>query len=216
MSISGHSAAAYAKSRYETWMHSHRRMSVAVAIMAAVTGLAVAVSTWSLMSRPEPKYFAAREDGGILPLVPVSSPFLTDGQVTSFAVEAITTALTMDFANWRDDLSGASKYFERPEGWNSFLDALEESGMLSYVREHRLVSTVVATRAVIVSAGTDHRRRYSWVVQVPLSITYESASEISRDSLVAEISISRLPTWEAPDAVGITRVVVRPGRAAGS
>ena len=193
-------------------MHSHRRMSLAVIMMTAVTGMAVAASVATIATRPEPRYFAAKADGGILPLVPVSSPFLTDGQITNFAVEAVTRALTMDFANWRSDLSGASAYFERPDGWNNFLDAIEDSGMLSYVREHRLVSTVVATGAVIVSAGLDERKRYSWVVQIPLNVTYESASEISRDSLVAEMSISRLPTWEAPEAVGITRILVRPGR----
>ena len=210
-----HSAAHYARSRYETWMHSHRRMSVAVIVMAVVSGISVAASVAMIATRPEPRYFAAKADGGILPLVPVSSPFLTDGQVTNFAVEAVTRALTMDFANWRSDLSGASTYFERPDGWSNFLDAIEESGMLSYVREHRLVSTVVATGAVIISAGTDSRKRYSWVVQIPLNVTYESASEISRDSLIAEISISRLPTWEAPEAVGITRIVVRPGHSTG-
>ena len=193
-------------------MHSHRRMSVAVIMMTAVTGMAVAASIAAIATRPEPRYFAAKADGGILPLVPVSSPFLTDGQVTNFAVEAVTRALTMDFANWRSDLSGASAYFERPDGWNNFLDAINDSGMLSYIREHRLVSTVVATGAVIVSAGLDDRKRYSWVVQIPLNVTYESASEISRDSLVAEMSISRLPTWEVPEAVGITRILVRPGR----
>ena len=212
MSRTRHSAAHYARSRYETWMHSHRRMSVAVIVMTAVTGMAVAASIAAIATRPEPRYFAAKADGGILPLVPVSSPFLTDGQVTNFAVEAVTRALTMDFANWRSDLSGASAYFERPDGWNNFLDAINDSGMLSYIREHRLVSTVVATGAVIVSAGLDDRKRYSWVVQIPLNVTYESASEISRDSLVAEMSISRLPTWEAPEAVGITRILVRPGR----
>ena len=212
MNRTRHSAAHYARSRYETWMHSHRRMSVAVIMMTAVTGMAVAASVAAIATRPEPRYFAAMADGGILPLVPVSSPFLTDGQVTNFAVEAVTRALTMDFANWRSDLSGASAYFERPDGWNNFLDAINDSGMLSYIREHRLVSTVVATGAVIVSAGLDDRKRYSWVVQIPLNVTYESASEISRDSLVAEMSISRLPTWEAPEAVGITRILVRPGR----
>lgn len=212
MNSTRHSAAHYARSRYETWMHSHRRMSLAVIMMTAVTAMAVAASVAAIATRPEPRYFAAKADGGILPLVPVSSPFLTDGQVTNFAVEAVTRALTMDFANWRSDLSGASAYFERPDGWSNFLDAIEDSGMLSYIREHRLVSTVVATGAVIVSAGLDDQKRYSWVVQVPLNVTYESASEISRDSLIAEMSISRLPTWEAPEAVGITRILVRPGR----
>ena len=215
MGRSRYSAARYARSRYETWMYSHRRMSIALIIMAAVTGVAVAASSVAMLTKPEPRYFAAKADGGILPLVPVSSPFLTDGQITNFAVEAVTRALTMDFANWRSDLSGASAYFERPEGWNNFLDAIEDSGMLSYVREHRLVSSVVANGAVIIGTGLDERKRFSWVVQVPLTVTYESASEISRDNLVAEVTISRLPTWEAPEAVGITRIIVRSGRSSG-
>ena len=106
MNRTRHSAAHYARSRYETWMHSHRRMSLAVIMMTAVTGMAVAASVAAIAFRPEPRYFAAKADGGILPLVPVSSPFLTDGQITNFAVEAVTRALTMDFANWRSDLSG--------------------------------------------------------------------------------------------------------------
>ena len=204
----------YARLRYETWMRSHIRMTYAVIAMAIVTAASVFASVWALSSKPEPRYFAAREDGGILPLVPVSVPFLSDGEVTNFAVEAVTRALTMDFANWRSDLSGASQYFERPSGWNSFLDALEDSGMLSYIREHRLVSTAVANGAVITQAGPDRHRRYGWAVQIPLTITYESASELSRDSLMAEVEVSRLPTWEVPEAVGITRIVVRPGRTA--
>ena len=206
--------AEYARVRYETWMRSHMRMTYAVVAMAAVTAIAVLVAAWALSAKPEPRYFAARENGGILPLVPVSIPFLSDGEVTNFAVDAVTRALTLDFANWRSDLSGAARYFERPTGWRSFLDALEGSGMLAYIREHRLVSTAVANGAVIVSAGPDSGKRYSWTIQIPLTITYESASELSRDSLVADVAVSRLPTWEVPDAVGITRIVVRPGKTA--
>lgn len=187
-------------------------MSVVVLAMTATTGVSVAAAIWALASKPEPRYFAAKEDGGILPLVAVSSPYLTDGQVTNFAVEAVTSAMTLDFANWRKDLANAAGYFERPEGWNSFLDAVQKSGMLNYIRERRLVSAVVANGAVIVGSGLDARKRYSWTVQMPLNVTYESASEISRDNLLAEVVVSRLPTWEAPKAVGITQIVVRPGR----
>ncbi len=204
--------AEYAFLRYETWMSSQKRMVLAVIVMSFVTGLSVLTAVWSLSQKPEPLYFAARENGGILPLVPVSLPFLSDGEVTNFAVEAVTRSLTMDFANWRNDLTGAAAYYERPAGWNNFLDALERSGMLSYIREHRLVSTAVANGAVIVNAGLGQTNRYSWIVQIPLTITYESANELSRDNLIAEVQIKRLPTWEAPEAVGITRIVVHPGR----
>jgi len=181
--------------------------------MSGVTALSVGMTLWSILAKPEPVYFAAREDGGILPLVPVSTPFLSDGSVTNFAVEAVTRALTLDFANWRDDLTGAARYFEQPDGWNGFLDAIEQSDMLSYLRDHRLVSTVVANGAAIIESGLDDRKRYSWRVQIPLSMTYESASEISRERLLAEIVVSRLPTWESPEGVGVTQIIIRPGRA---
>ena len=198
--------------RYETWMKSHERMSKTLLVMVFVSAVLLVSFLVILYHKPEPVYFATRVDGGVLPLVPLSTPFLTDGQVTNFAVEAVTHAMTIDFANWRNDLLSASKYFEQPEGWNNFLDAMEISGMLNYIRDHRLVSTVVASGAVITSSGLAEGKNYTWKVQIPLVITYESASEISRDSLLAELVVSRLPTWEAPDAVGVSRIVVKPGK----
>ena len=198
--------------RYETWMKSHERMSKTLLVMVFISALLLISFLVILYHKPEPVYFATRVDGGVLPLVPLSTPFLTDGQVTNFAVEAVTHAMTIDFANWRNDLRNASKYFEQPEGWNNFLDAMEISGMLNYIRDHRLVSTVVASGAVITSSGLAQGNNYTWRVQIPLVITYESASEISRDSLLAELVVSRLPTWEAPDAVGVSRIVVKPGK----
>lgn len=206
------SMAGVATRRHESWIRSHERMSISVLVMSVVTAGSLGLAIWTLNSKPEPVYFATRDTGGILPLVPVSTPYLSDGSVTNFAVKAVTHALTMDFANWRDDLLEASAYFEHPDGWNGFLDAIEKSGMLSYLRDHRLVSTVVANGATITETGLDDRNRYSWNVQVPLSITYESASEISRDDLLADIVVSRLPTWQAPEAAGVSRIIIRPGR----
>ena len=98
----------------------HRRgfllASVACVAMAAATLAEVALAWVALASRPEPRYFAAREDGGVVPIVAVSQPFLTDVQITNFTVEPVTAAMTMDFANWREDLSEASGYFEKPGG----------------------------------------------------------------------------------------------------
>ena len=84
------------------------RVSVARVAMAAASAGAVALAWVAFASRPQPRHFAAREDGGGIPLVAGSQPFLTDVQITNFAVEAVTAAMTMDFANWREDLSEAS------------------------------------------------------------------------------------------------------------
>jgi len=197
-----------ALSRHETYRIGFRRVGLAAIVMAVATTTSVGAAWWAISHKEAPKYFIADEDGRITPLVPVDQPYLSNGQITNFAVEAITRAMTMNFVNWRQDLFEASEYFERPDGWNNFLSALEGSGTLDLIRNRRLISSTVANGAVIVGSGP-HNGRYTWVVQVPLTITYQSSSEQSVENRMAEIEISRLPTWQAPRAVGITRVLIK-------
>ena len=202
-------AAQTALARHETYQAGFNRMALATILMGAVSLVSISAAWWALSSKPEPRYFIAREDGGIIPIVPVDVPYLTDGQVTNFAVEAITRSMTISFVNWRQDLASASEFFERPNGWNNFLEAMEGSGMLEFIRNRRLISSVVANGAVIVKSGPDASGRYAWVVQVPLKITYQSSSETTTEDRMAEIEISRLPTWQSARGVGITRVLVK-------
>jgi intracellular multiplication protein IcmL len=198
-----------ALARHETYQKGFKRMAMAATIASAASLIAISAGWWAFSQKPEPRYFIAREDGGIIPIVPVSQPYLNDGQVTNFAVEAITRALTFNFVTWRQDLAESSEYFERPNGWNNFLEAIEASGTLEFVKNRRLISSVVANGAVIVKTGTDASGRYSWVVQVPITITYQSSSEQSVENRMAELQISRLPTWQSSRGVGITRVLVK-------
>lgn len=198
--------------RYETYKRGFHLATIALGVMSAVTLVSVSMAYWAFTSKPEPRYFATREDGGIIPLIAVNQPFLQDGQVTNFAVEAVTTAMTMNFANWRQDLAAASRYFQRPEGYQNFLTALEAAKVLDFVRERNLVSTAIANGAVIVGRGVDPQGRYSWTLQIPLRVTYQSANEQTTQELLAEVVVSRVPTWESPSAVGITRITMRAGR----
>ncbi|HDZ51501.1 hypothetical protein LCGC14_0112300 [marine sediment metagenome] len=210
MAIKDRSGAAESPlARYETYQKAFRFSAIANVIMAVATVTSIAMAWGAYSSQPEPRYFATREDGGIIPLVAVSSPFLNNGQVTNFAVEAVTRALTMDFKNWREDLAQASEYFQRPEGWNNFLTAIDSSGTLDFVRNKRLISNAVANGATIIDDGVDARGRYSWTVQIPLKVTFESANERSVEDMMAEVIVSRLPTWESSKAVGITRINMR-------
>lgn len=198
--------------RYETYKRGFHLATLGLSLMGVVTLIAVSMAYWAFTSQPEPRYFATREDGGIIPLVAVNQPFLQDGQVTNFAVEAVTTSMTMDFANWRQDLAAASVYFQRPEGYQNFLSALEDAKILDFVRERNLVSTAIANGAVITERGVDARGRYSWTLQIPLRVTYQSANERTTQDLLAEVVVSRVPTWESPSAIGITRITMRTGR----
>lgn len=195
-------------SRHETYQTGFRRQTYAQMVMAAATALAVASSWWSFTQVPETKYVLSREDGGLIPLVGVDQPYLNDNQVTNFAVEAITKAMTMSFVTWRQDLSEASEYFERPTGWNNFLEALEGSGTLDLIRNRRLISSVVANGAVITKSGLENGR-YIRVVQIPITISYQSSSQSTTENRLAEVEVARLPTWQTSRAMGITRVLIK-------
>lgn len=195
--------------RFEVYRRAFHLMGYAAIGMSCVTFLAVATAWWALSSKPEPRYFIASEDGGVIPIVALDQPYLNDAAVLNFAVEAITNSLTLNFANWRSQLSASSEFFERPNGWNNWLEALEGSGTLELIRNRNLVSSVVANGAVIVNRGPDAVGRFSWIVQIPITINYQSSSEQRSENRVAELEIARLPTWQTSRAVGVTRVLIR-------
>ena len=197
--------------RYQSLADALRRAHVLLFALSLITILAIFALFWiTVINRPEPTYFATDPRGRITPLTPVSEPYLTDPQVIQFAAEAVRSSLTITFSNFRDDLANARTYYEQPDGWNSFLDALEGSRLLQFIRTRKLNSSAVAQGAVITKRGTDKRNRHSWIVQVRVSVTYESSSETSRDNHIVELQLVRLPNWEVPSGIGVARIAVRP------
>lgn len=195
--------------RFEVYRKAFHYLGYGMMGMVAISALSVSTAWWALSVKPEPRFFIAREDGGVIPIVPVDQPYLHDAAILNFAVEAITSSLTLNFANWRSQLSSASEFFERPNGWNNFLQALEGSGTLDLIRNRNLVSSVVANGAVIINRGQDAAGRFRWVVQIPVTISYQSANESRTENRLAELEIARLPTWQTSRAVGVTRVLIR-------
>ena len=177
---------------------------------AAAAVLAVGVAVWALLREPEPVYFATRTDGGLVQLVPLDQPHLSDTQVLNFAVEALTGALTMDFANWRDDLTRARQFFTKP-GFDAFVSELERSGTLELIRVRRMTSSAVANGAVILDRGTTPGG-YLWRIEMRLVVTYESSVEHQRQELVGVIDVVRVSTLDSFRGVAVHRFAARPER----
>ena len=192
--------------RYEFYQKAFRVSAFGNIVMAGIVVL-VQVIAWSAWTdRPEPLYFATYQDGGIISLTGQSQPFLDTGEVTNFAVKAVTRAFSMNFENWSASLNGAAVFFQQPEGWENFGVALENSGILNDIRAKRLISNVFVNKAVVIDRGVDHRGRYSWTVQIQMKISLESATEVTTKQKFVDVVVSQIPTWESPTAFGITRI----------
>lgn len=158
---------------------------------------------------PAPKYFATSVNGRITPLKPLNEPNQSDSAVLQWANQAAIASFSYNFVNYRSELQAASGFFTAT-GWTQFLNALQSSNNLDAVRNKKLIVSAVATRAPIILQKGVLNNRYSWRVQMPILVTYQSASEFTQQNNVVTMLITRVSTLNSPRGIGIAQFVVGP------
>ena len=184
-----------------------RYMAAAAAAACLVSIAALAVAVWALTRPSDHRYFATRADGELVQLTPLDEPHLGDAQVRNFAVEALTRSFSVDFANYRQDLSDVAKYFTG-DGYQAFLAEMESSGNLELILNRRMVASAVANGAVVLQQGLlGTTGVYAWHVEVPLTVTYQSSSERRTQRVTMHAEVRRVPTWTSDWGVAVARIV---------
>ncbi len=179
-------------------------------LVSVILNLLSAYSVYYVYQHPpEPVYFATSVNGRIMPLVPLNEPNSSDGVILQWANLATVAAYSYNFVTYRTELQSASDFFTA-EGWSTFLDALKESNNLEAVISKKLVVTAVATRAPVILQKGVLSGRYSWRIQIPILVTYQSASEFSQQNLVVTMLVTRISTLNNPKGVGIAQFVSAP------
>jgi intracellular multiplication protein IcmL len=165
---------------------------------------------YSYTNPPKPKYFATSSNGRITKLYPLSAPNLSDAAVLQWATRASLAAFSYNFVNFRSELQAASGFFT-PSGWTQFLNALTESNNLEAVKSKKLVVSAVARRTPVIITKGIVNGNYSWVIEVPLLITYQSGSDYSQTRDTVSLTVQRVSTLNSPQGIGISQFVVIPG-----
>ncbi|ASQ45263.1 type IVB secretion system apparatus protein IcmL/DotI [Legionella clemsonensis] len=186
-----------------------RKIMVALLISILVNCILGSLAFYLLTHPPAPKYFATSINGRITPLYPLNEPNQSDSAVLQWANQAAIAAFTYNFVNYREELQASSGFFTA-DGWTQFLNALQESNNLDAVKAKKLIVSAVATRAPIILQKGILNGRYSWRVQMPILVTYQSASEFSQQNNVVTMLITRVSTLNSPRGIGISQFVVGP------
>lgn len=158
---------------------------------------------------PAPKYFATSVSGRITPLYPLNEPNQSDSAILQWANQAAIAAFSYNFVNYRTELQASSGFFTA-EGWDQFLSALQSSNNLDAVKAKKLIVSAVATKAPVILQKGILNGRYAWRIQMPILVTYQSASEFTQQSNVVTILVSRVSTLNSPRGIGISQFVVGP------
>lgn len=195
--------------RNEFYRDSQRKIVVAMMVSIFANLMFGFMLFYIVTNPPEPKYFATSLNGRITPLYPLNEPNQSDSAVLQWANQAAIASFSYNFVNYRSELQAASGFFTS-DGWTQFLSALQDSNNLDAVKAKKLIVSAVATRAPIILQKGPLNGRYTWRVQMPILVTYQSASEFSQQNNVVTMLITRVSTLNSPRGIGIAQFIVTP------
>lgn len=192
--------------RNNFYRDNYRRLVGSLMILLVIVVMLVGVVFYQIINRPEPKYFATTVDGRIMPLFPLSEAMLSPGELLQWTHRAAIAAYTYNFVNYRDAMQQLQNQFTA-NGWRYYEDALRTARTLEMVIAKKLVVSAVATGTPVILDQAVINGRYSWKVQIPLLVTYQSPNEQTQQAMVVTIIVSRVPTVDMPKGIAIVSFV---------
>ena len=189
--------------RNEFYRDGYRTMLRVMVMLALIIVAQIAVMFYVVKTnRMEYRYFATTEDGRLIPMAPLSEPNLSSPALMSWVAQASTEVMTFGFNDYRRRLQEASRNFTK-KGWESFSSALQRARIIETVEANQQVVTAAPTGAPVIQSEGIVQGRYQWVVQLPMSLTYQAGAKTRTDNLLVTLVIVRVPRLESPSGVGI-------------
>ena len=129
--------------------------------------------------------------------------------VTNFATFAVPHVMTFESENREQDFSKVSKYFQQPDGWNKFQTFLKYYRVLKlYPGKPLKTSAVTLNDASITDYSIDLNGKLSWILQVPIEVTFDSGTQRWSQCMPIEIVVSR-PDETSPSGHPMSVVITK-------
>ena len=184
-----------------------RGIAVKLGIISAILAIALILAVSGLLT-PKREYFATSPGGQITPIIPLDRPSVSTSAVSSFALAAISDSLSLNFRQWRQQLSSARVHYTNP-GFSGFTNQLEKMGWLSTIETEFLTVTVSAVdKPVVTAEGVGRNGVYGYVVEMPITLTLEGKSERRRQDMKVRVTIIRVPTVDSERGIAVDQVVM--------
>jgi intracellular multiplication protein IcmL len=181
--------------------HYYYHLIMLLATFIIVMLLLVGVILYQVFHRPPPQFTAANADGQTMGLTSYNEPNLLPKVLLTWASKAAVAAYTFDFANYNNETALARPYFT-PTGWQAYQAGVGPV-IQRVVKAKLFVNGVVSAPPVISNQGVLPGHGYSWRVQIPMLVSYQSAEETKTEKYIVSMTIVKVPTNINPKGIGI-------------
>ncbi|OGT38594.1 MAG: hypothetical protein A3F12_06890 [Gammaproteobacteria bacterium RIFCSPHIGHO2_12_FULL_38_14] len=187
----------------------HFTLLAFVLSLVAIAGL-IWMLVFLILNPTQPLYFATDKVTRFIRTVSVQQPNMPTADVIAWTIEAVQSAYSYNFVNYRSQLQDAQKYFTR-YGWTNYMQALTASNNLLALTQRKMVvlATVIDQPKIIVTGILGGS--YAWRFEMPMLVTYlyppyDDTSRFS-NPLQITVIVQRQPELESYQGLGILQII---------
>lgn len=192
-------------------LYSIYRKLIALSFVTFVAVIIAIVSTVQIYKmKVPPRYIPLDVENRLLPTVPLDKPNITNGEVGQLALEAVKAINTYDYINWKEELEKTEIYFT-PKGWNAYWDQFKLIGTLNTITSQKMIVSIEVTSNMTVPHQKVVNGIYTWLVEIPVKITYYAHKKDAAGNNVQTgkiiLQIERVPTTINPSGAAISSYI---------
>lgn len=162
---------------------------------------------------PRPTFGVQSEKGFVKgnpyanPLITLPVPHQSLKNVSGWLLTALNTIYGVGFDNIDQKISDA-EYFFTPEGYASYLKALDTSGFKEDIIKKKLKITLLATQDPVLINGGSVGDTEFWRLRVPVLISYLGGKEIVTAQKMIEVLVVRVPAYKNEKGLAISEFIM--------
>ena len=198
-------AAALSQTAYHSDQHhAWRRIALVLALVSGAEAAALA----GYVHYHSTVYItvAATPDGRVIEMTPLDEPIMSDAALRNWTVSAVTEAFTLGHHDWRMRLADVREYFTG-QGYDGYLQALDDSLYLDRIRENLQVAAAVPTGTPVITDTRLFGDRAAWSIEFPVLVTFQAGARVSSQRLLARVLVMRMPLSENASGIGIQQLI---------
>ncbi|MDB6096758.1 MAG: icmL [Francisellaceae bacterium] len=194
--------------RNSFYYNHYRQMSIIVLILFMILLGCCGFLYLLYLNRVAPVYFPTTADGRTIHVPPLTEPFLSDEQIKSWVLEAVSAAYSRDYINYTRNKEDARRYFT-DKGYTDFFKAYDYSNNIESVISRKQIVHIVLTDDIKIINTELFANRFAWRVTLPIKSVYENGNpdDTIEQNLLATVLVIRASPLEANDGVAIHQLV---------
>lgn len=192
--------------RNEFYRDKFRMLATTFPIISFALVVSLVLNVILVSRKAERDYFSVDQAGRIVPIVALSEPYVTDSYLLNWVGETVARAYSFDAQNMKRQIGDLQPEFT-PDGYNQYVDSLQSSGILDFVKKNLLIVSATPRGIPVITRTGAVAGAMIWQVQIPMLVQYRSNTKSAEKHLMVQLTVVRRQTIESPKGIGISQFI---------